>query len=110
MPTSIGHDELAAMLARDGAVVVEALGPDYYADGHLPGAINLPHTTADEGVRASLATATRPVVVYGSRHGPEAHELARRIEGLVGGRVALLSGGKEGWVEAGLSIERTPDA
>jgi rhodanese-related sulfurtransferase len=45
----ITREELKAKLdGGEGIVVVETLGPRYYEDAHLPGAINIPHTEVDE--------------------------------------------------------------
>lgn len=58
MVSTITLDELRAELeAREPLTLVEALGPMYYEDAHLPGAINIPHERVDE-----LATSLlRPV-------------------------------------------------
>ena len=47
--TAIARDELRRRLdAGEPTVVVEALGPTYYDDAHIPGARNLPHDRVDE--------------------------------------------------------------
>jgi rhodanese-related sulfurtransferase len=42
--TNITRDELRAAIMDGDVVVIEALGPQYYDDAHIPGAINTPHT------------------------------------------------------------------
>ena len=44
----ITREELEAKLDRgEEVVLVETLGPKYYEEAHLPGAINIPHTEVD---------------------------------------------------------------
>ena len=45
-------------------VVVETLGPGYYEDAHLPGAINIPHTEVEELAPAMLPDKSAEIVVY----------------------------------------------
>jgi hypothetical protein len=47
--TPITREEIQAKLQADEhLVIVEALGPMYFDDAHLPGAQNLPHDQVDE--------------------------------------------------------------
>lgn len=108
MPEPIDQQRLVALITADAVTVVEALGADYFADGHLPGAVNLPHTADDSVVRALAVEAERPIVVYGSRGGAEASALARRIERWTDVDVYVYDAGKEDWAEGGLAIERPP--
>lgn len=106
MSTVITRSVLARSIATQSVVVVEALGNDFYRNGHLPGAINLPLSSPDALLQLTLNTAAMPVVVYGSRNGGEASELAHRIERLCRCQVLVYASGKEDWVEAGLLVER----
>lgn len=91
-------------------MVVEALGADFYSSGHLPTAVNVPLFSSDELVRLTVAAADLPLVVYGSRNGGEAMELARRLEELCDRIVLVYTGGKEDWVEAGLPVVESDPA
>lgn len=108
MSTPISPTELEARLASDSATLVEALSPDFFAAGHIPGAVNLPLSSSDGEIEAAL-TGHPAIVVYGTRHGGEAAELAHRIEtlGFVG--VMILTGGKESWAEAERPLCDSPD-
>jgi hypothetical protein len=63
------HDLHHLMVSGQGAVLVEALGAGYYADAHLPGAVNIPPGHVDRlapallpaGRRRSSCTAPAPV-------------------------------------------------
>lgn len=61
----ITREELKAKLDRGEEVfLVETLGPRYYEDAHLPGAINIPHTEVDEQAPRMLPDKSAQVVVY----------------------------------------------
>lgn len=109
MPTPISRDALAGRVADGSVVVLEALGADFYSAGHLPGAINLALSAPDAVVRTQVAAAGSPVVVYGSRYGGEAGDMARRIEALCACEVLIYEEGKEDWAEAGLLVEQSPE-
>lgn len=85
--------------------MVEALSEDFFAAGHLPGATNLPLTSTDAELATFAAATPTPIVVYGTRFGGEAGELAARLEAVGGPPVIVYDGGKEAWVEAGHPLE-----
>ena len=101
------REELKGKLDRgEDVVVVEALGSAYYADAHLPGAINIPHTRVEDLAPSLLPDKAAQVVVYCSnkacQNSPQA---ARRLEALGYGNVYDYEEGKQDWIEAGLPTE-----
>ena len=86
--------------------LVEALGPAYFADAHLPGAINIPPDQVDRLAARLLPDLTADVVVYCSGTCENARIVALRLGDLGYQRVAVYGGGKEEWVEHGLPVER----
>ena len=111
MTTSITRDDLHTRITTGHAtVVVEALGAAYYADAHLPGAINIPAGQVDRLAPALLPTRETTVVVYCSGSCSNAESVARRLEELGYSNVAVYEGGKEDWVEHGLPLERSTAA
>jgi rhodanese-related sulfurtransferase len=104
----IGREELRALLQGGGdLVLLEALGPMYYEDGHLPGARNLPPERLDELAPELIGDRTRPVVVYcASATCANSHEAAARLRAMGYADVRVYSGGKADWAEAGLPLER----
>ncbi len=64
MAETITRDELRRAIEGEEVVVVETLGPSYYAQGHLPGAINIPHTQVDELARTLLPDRGAAIVTY----------------------------------------------
>ena len=58
------HELRAKLDSGEELVVVEALGPQYFEAGHLPGAINIPHTEVDALAPSLLPDRDAPIVVY----------------------------------------------
>lgn len=107
MPTPISRQELALRL-RLGVplALVEALGPDWWADAHLPGAVNVPASMVEQLAPRLLPDREKPVVVYASRSCTEAGPAAAALEALGYRRVHVYDAGKEDWIEAGLPVDR----
>ena len=89
--------------ARNGLVLIDARSPEAYEDGHLPGAINLPHATIDADAVAALPEG--PLVAY--CWGPACNgavKACRRLAEL--GRPAKeMLGGYEYWVRDGHPVD-----
>lgn len=104
---SISRDELVARLERDDEVtLVEALGPRYYEDAHLPGAINLPHDQVDELAPSLLPDRDAHIVVYCANTACQNSAVAaRRLTQLGYTNVFDYEDGKQDWIEAGLPTE-----
>jgi rhodanese-related sulfurtransferase len=107
LPTRISREDLRARLDDAAlAVVVEASGAGFYADAHLPGAVNIPPRLVDRLAPTLIPSTATSVVVYCSGSGASADEVATRLERLGYTDVAVYDGGKEDWVEHGLPVER----
>src|SRR4051812_29426822 len=107
MTTPITRDELLSKLGSgDPFALVEALGPAYFADAHLPGAVNIPPDEVDRLASRVLPAPSAGVVVYCSGTCLNAALVARRLGDLGYERVLIYSSGKEDWVEHGLPVER----
>jgi rhodanese-related sulfurtransferase len=112
LPDDISRDDLHQLISNDHRpVLVEALGVAYYADAHLPGAINIPPGHVDRLAPALLPDLHTPIVVYCTGTATSSVAVAKRLEELGYAAVAVYHGGKEDWVEHGLPLERLhPDA
>jgi rhodanese-related sulfurtransferase len=110
--TPITREEIQAKLQADeDLVIVEALGPMYFDDAHLPGAQNLPHDQVDELAATVLPDRDALVIVYCSNMACQNSVVAsRRLAELGYSKVYEYVEGKQDWIDAGLPIERTPDA
>ena len=109
MPMPIDRAELERRLA-DGApvVLVEALGPAYFEDVHLPGALNIPPDAVASLAPVLLPDRTADIVVYCSATCSNAEATATALEALGYRSVRVYGAGKEDWIEHGLPVERDP--
>lgn len=107
MNDTITLDQLRAELDSDSPpILVEALGPQYYEDAHLPGAINIPHTEVDALAPSLLPDRDAAVVVYCANTPCQNSGIAtRRLRALGYTNVRDYEAGKDEWVEAGLPTE-----
>jgi len=87
-------------------ILVEALGGGFYADAHLPGAVNMPPGRVDVLASALLPDSSADIVVYCTSTCTSSDAVARRLEELGYTAVAVYIGGKEEWAELGLPLER----
>ena len=107
---TISRDALRDRLLRqEPTVLVEALGPSYFEDAHLPGARNLPHDQVDELADVVVGEHDTFVVVYcANTPCPNSAQASRRLAQLGYRNVHEYVEGKEDWAEAGLPLERGP--
>lgn len=112
-PVPIDIGALEQFVAADAALIVDARDAEEYAEGHIPGAINLPYDEAvTDPVRLqNLAAPDRPIVVYcGGGTCEVSINLANELYYGAGyPKVAVYMGGFPEWVEKGLEVEY-PDA
>ena len=97
--------DVAAALAAGPPdfVLVDARSPEAYAEGHLPGAISLPHATIDADAVSRLPDG--PLVVYCWGPGCNgAHKGAAKLAAH-GRPVKEMLGGYEYWVREGSPVE-----
>ena len=106
---AITRAEIQAMLdAGDDVTIVEALGPMYYDDAHLPGARNLPHDRVDELAAEVLPDKSAFIIVYCSNTACQNSVVAsRRLVDLGYTNVHEYVEGKQDWIEAGLPVEQS---
>ena len=108
MVNRITREQLQARLEAGDVTVVEALGPMYYDDAHLPGAINVPHDQVDELAPELLPELDATIVVYCSNTPCQNSAIASaRLVQLGYTDVLEYVEGKQDWIEAGLPVERT---
>ncbi len=103
MAAECSTEELRARLAT--VIPVEALGPAFFATGHLPGAVNIPPLRVAELAQRLLPDKDAPIVVYGGHRGAQgADVVVRQLLSLGYRDVSRYVDGKAGWAEAGLPL------
>ena len=86
-------------------VLFDARGPDAYAAGHLPGAVNMPHRKIVDIKMRDYPEDTLFVVYCAGPHCNGAHRAAWRLAKL-GRPVKLMIGGVTGWIDEGFALAR----
>jgi rhodanese-related sulfurtransferase len=106
MTTLISRDQLQAEIDAGTVTVIDALGGEYYAKQHLPGAIPLVENAVTEHAEALLPDRTAPIVTYCSNPAcPNSGRVAEKLEALGYTGVRKYREGIEDWVAAGLPTE-----
>ena len=106
MTPTITRDELRTAIDAGVVVVVETLGPLYYGEAHLPGAINIPHVQVGELAPQLLPDREAAIVTYCSNVDCRNSEVAAaQLLALGYTNVRKYAEGKQDWREAGLPLE-----
>lgn len=92
---------------KEDFALLEVLGPETFAEYHIPGAINVPvDDTFEENVVKVVTDKNKPVVVY--CRDIECHASAkatRRMEALGFTKLYEYHLGKDGWRSQGMPVE-----
>lgn len=97
------HEALAS--GDPGFVLLDVRGPALFAQGHVPGAINLPHGKI-LAAKMTVWPEDMLFVVYCA--GPHCNGAARAALRLaqLGRPVKLMAGGVTGWIDEGFALAR----
>lgn len=90
---------------RQDFVLLDVRGPAPYGQGHVPGALNLPHGKIVEAKLKEYPPETLFVVYCAGPHCNGAHRGALRLARL-GRPVKLMIGGITGWLDEGYQLAR----
>ena len=96
------HDAMSN--GRQDFVLVDVRSHDLYANGHVPGAVSIPHRKLIEATLGRYPRDTLFVVYCAGPHCNGAHRGAIRLARL-GRPVKLMIGGMTGWVDEGFRTE-----
>ncbi|MBD0744779.1 rhodanese-like domain-containing protein [Streptomyces sp. CBMA152] len=106
MTALISRDDLKAAIDAGTVTVVDALGGEYYAKQHLPGAIALVRADVDAHAPALLPDRDAAIVTYCSNPAcPNSGQVADRLTALGYTNVRKYKEGIEDWTDAGLPTE-----
>jgi ArsR family transcriptional regulator len=61
---TISRDELRARLDDRALVILDVMPKETYADGHVPGSINLPLAEIEEKARQLISSLSQEIAVY----------------------------------------------
>ncbi|MEV7522941.1 rhodanese-like domain-containing protein [Streptomyces sp. NPDC091371] len=106
MTALITRDELKQAIAEGSVTVLDTLGGDYYAQQHLPGAVELVRADVDDRAPDLLPDLDAAIVTYCSNPGcANSGQVADRLTALGYTNVRKYREGIQDWVEAGLPTE-----
>lgn len=106
MTTLISRAELQAAIEAGSVVPVDALSESYYAQQHLPGALNLVADDVEAHAAALLPDKSAAIVTYcSSTTCPNSGQVAAKLESLGYSNVRKYAEGIQDWVQAGLPTE-----
>jgi rhodanese-related sulfurtransferase len=106
MTALISRDDLKASIDAGTVTVVDALGGDYYAKQHLPGAVALAPGQVDAMASAVLPDRDAAIVTYCTGPTcPNSGQVADRLTALGYANVRKYREGIDDWTRAGLPTE-----
>lgn len=106
MTALITREQLRTEIEAGSVTVVDALGGEYYAKQHLPGAIPLVEDDVADRASALLPNKATPIVTYCSNPAcPNSQRVADRLTALGYTNVRKYREGIEDWAAAGLPTE-----
>ena len=106
MTALLSRAELKAAIDASAVTVVDALGGDYYAQQHLPGAVALAPRDVDAMAPSVLPDRQTAIVTYCSNPAcPNSGQVADRLTALGYVNVRKYREGIEDWTGAGLPTE-----
>ncbi len=106
MTALISRDDLKAGIDAGTVTVVDALGGDYYAKQHLPGAVALTPGQVDALASSVLPDRDAAIVTYCTGPScPNSGQVADRLTALGYANVRKYREGIEDWAGAGLPTE-----
>ncbi len=109
MTALITRDELRAEIEAGAVTIVDALPGTYWAQQHLPGALNLVEDDVDANAPTLLPDKGAAIVTYCSNSScGNSQAVAARLEQLGYRNVRKYRDGIQDWVAAGLPTERHP--
>ncbi|MDP3741011.1 MAG: rhodanese-like domain-containing protein [bacterium] len=93
--------------SKEDFALVEVLGPETFAEFHIPGAVNVPvDDTFEEGIQEAVPDKNKLTVIYCRDIECHASAKAVRRMGLLGyTNVLEFHNGKYGWKAQGLPVE-----
>ena len=86
--------------------LVEVLPNESFAEGHIPEAINLPLANLRKLANEHLEKNKTIVVYCASYHCQASTKAAKLLLSMGYGKVLDFKAGKEGWIKAGLDMEK----
>ena len=104
----VAPEEARALLAGEKDLFVDARTPEEFAQGHIPGAVNIPAEALFSGLESALASLPREkrLLIYcGNLACSKSRELAQGLKDMGLKNIAVMPEGLEGWRAVGGPVE-----
>ncbi|AUC89362.1 rhodanese-like domain-containing protein [Alteromonas sp. MB-3u-76] len=96
---------LLERVASNNWLLIDVRSPEEYADGHIPGAINMPHENINGYLSKLEQHKNKPIIIY-CRSGRRAKLAMKVLQEHDFTDVMHLEGDILGWNETGLALEQ----
>jgi len=101
----ISANDLANQLGQSDILILDVRSPQEYASGHVPGAINLPHTSVASQIE-SLQTYKNETIVLYCKSGYRASKAEQTLADAGFKQLRHLEGDMDGWQAGNFPIEK----
>lgn len=96
---------LIERVANNEWLLIDVRSPQEFADGHIPGAVNMPHDNINDYIADLEGHKDKPIIIY-CRSGRRAQLAMKVLQDMDFSEVMHLEGDMLGWSAAGLTIDR----
>ncbi|GEA05311.1 hypothetical protein KUL42_00720 [Alteromonas sp. KUL42] len=96
---------LIERVANNEWLLIDVRSPQEFADGHIPGAVNMPHDSINDYIADLEGHKDKPIIIY-CRSGRRAQLAMKVLQDMDFSEVMHLEGDMLGWSAAGLTIDR----
>ena len=96
---------LIERVANNDWLLIDVRSPKEFADGHIPGAVNMPHENINDYLSELEGHKDKPIIIY-CRSGRRAKLAMKVLEDLDFSEVMHLEGDMLGWSAAGMTVDR----
>ena len=96
---------LIERVANNDWLLIDVRSPEEFADGHIPGAVNMPHENINDYLSELEGHKDKPIIIY-CRSGRRAKLAMKVLEDLDFSEVMHLEGDMLGWSAAGMMVDR----
>ncbi len=103
-------DEAAKLMQEKTALVVDVRTPDEFAEGHIPGAVNVDFLGDDFETKVAALPADKPLIVHCAAGNRSSKAVVKIAAAQKGAEIFHLKSGFNGWKAAGKPVEAKPAA
>lgn len=96
---------LIERVANNDWLLIDVRSPQEFAEGHIPGAVNMPHDSINDYINDLEGHKDKPIIIY-CRSGRRAQLAMKVLQDMDFSEVMHLEGDMLGWSAAGLTIDR----